>query len=77
MKPAHVERLRELFKEIGSDIVKIRWDNTTPAQRKAVGKVLGRASKAAWANMTADERSQEMVRRAQVREENRRKREQE
>ena len=75
MSKADRKRLADLFREIGRDLVNIRWAKATKEQKQEWGRKLGKASKAAWAKMTAEERSIEMTRRARVREENRRKRE--
>lgn len=65
----------DLIATIGSMLSKYRWKNASKAEREAVGRRLGKACKQAWAEMTTEERSIEMKRRAVVREENRRKRE--
>ena len=45
-----------------------RWQNATKEERQKATSLAGRA---AWANLTPEERSVEMKRRAQVRERNR------
>jgi hypothetical protein len=57
----HLRRMREK-----------RWRNATKEERQEAASVAGRA---AWANLTPEERSVEMKRRAKVRERKRRRKE--
>ena len=64
--------MKEIMRRAMSEMARLRNEKLTPEQRQDIASTAGKAS---WADLTPEERSVEMKRRAMVRERKRRRKE--